>query len=250
MKRAIEEGFPIKRTEREIAGAIERARQASEALRSLTQDLDAFNMEHYRTLRGHFTMEHLRLFVERAVLRLGGAFVPSGALVHIETPEVLLGHPGVVRSYREVTFDRELAMRRRNAQLLGLGHPLVDALIRYFQRPQQAGDVTALGRLSATGDRVSARAIVHFELDNGRRHSRYVNLLVGTDGSWADAPPTFDGELLASRFQERPEEPAVPSASTLRRETEAALVAVGARLRSEVEGLVTIRHTLAALASH
>jgi hypothetical protein len=48
-------GRDYKRTEREMAEAIERARQASEALRSLARDLDAFNLEQYRTLRGHLT---------------------------------------------------------------------------------------------------------------------------------------------------------------------------------------------------
>ncbi len=239
-----------KRTEREIVEAIERARKASEALRALTQDLDAFNLEHYRALRGHFTMEHLRLFVEQAILRLGGAFVPGGALVQIEAPEVLMDYPGVVRSYHDVTFDRDLAMRRRNVHLLGLGHPLVDALLRHFQRPQQAGDVATLSDPAAAGQQISARVIVHLEVDNGRRRSQYVSLLVSNDGSWVEAPPTVDAERLTFPAAEESGETASLDTSSLRRATEAAVNAVSARLRAQAEGVVSLRHTLVALARH
>lgn len=239
-----------KRTEREMADAIERAREASEALRALTQDLDAFNLEHYRTLRGHFTLEHLGLFVERAILRLGGAFVPSGPLVQIETPEPLMGYPGVVRSYRDVAFDRDLAMRRKNVQLLGLGHPLVDALIRHFQRPQQPGDVAVLVGSSGARGQLSARAIVYLDLDNGRRHSQYVNLLVDANGSWVDAPPAVDAEVLRSLDREPVVESVSHDVPALRQGTESAVAAVTARLRADVEGLASLRSALVALASY
>jgi superfamily II DNA/RNA helicase len=65
-----------KRTEAEIAQAIEKAKQASEALRSLTQDLETFDLEHYRQLRGQFTLEDLKMFVQKAIIRLGGHSSP------------------------------------------------------------------------------------------------------------------------------------------------------------------------------
>ena len=67
-----------RRTEREITEAIAKGRQASEALRTLTQDLNAFNLEHYRALRGYCTLDDLRFFVEKAIPRLGGAVLPDG----------------------------------------------------------------------------------------------------------------------------------------------------------------------------
>jgi len=74
-----------KRTEAEISQAIERARQASEALRSLTQDLETFDLEHYRRLRGQFSLDDLKLLVQKAVIRLGGTFIlKSGVLEVIE----------------------------------------------------------------------------------------------------------------------------------------------------------------------
>lgn len=236
-----------KRTEREMVEAIERARKASEALRALTQDLDTFNLDHYRTLRGHFTLDHLKLFVERAILRLGGAFIPSGEIVQIETPEALLPYPGVARSYREATFARDLAMRRRTVQLFGLGHPLVDGLIRHFQRPHHSGEVTALAGAGA-GPRLSVRVFFRLELENGRKRSVYMHLLLASDGSWEEAPPTFDVDQLGARPQTKQSEPDGMRMESLRSAAEQALDAIGARVRATTEGVVSIRHWLVGLA--
>jgi hypothetical protein len=238
-----------RRTEREMAEAIERARRASEALRALTQDLDTFNLEHYRTIRGHFTLKDLRVFVERAILRLGGAFIPNGEIVAIETPEVLLSYPGVIPRYREATFERDVAMRRRNVQLLGLGHPLVDALIRHLQRPQQAGDASHLGNAADGNEGMSIRALFYLELERGRKRSVYVNLLLMPDGSWEEAPPRFDVDLLAQPRFRAHEGASGPLTHGLQPIAEQALDAVGARLRATTDGVVSIRHTIAGLAA-
>ncbi|HLE63747.1 MAG TPA: SNF2-related protein, partial [Pyrinomonadaceae bacterium] len=164
------------RTEREIAEAIEKARQASEALRVLAQDLDTFNLEHYRTLRGQFNLDDLRLFVEKTLLRLGGAVLPDGDTLRIDVPEMLQGYRNVSRSYRGVTFDRNLAMRRRNAQLLGLGHPLVDALIAHYQSGQIRGEATHLrGGMANT---LSVRCIFTTDVGDGHPRKEYRNFLV------------------------------------------------------------------------
>jgi hypothetical protein len=238
-----------RRTEREMAEAIERARRASEALRALAQDLDTFNLEHYRTIRGHFTLKDLRVFVERAILRLGGAFIPNGEIVAIETPEILLSYPGVVPRYRESTFERDVAMRRRNVQLLGLGHPLVDSVIRHLQRPQQAGDVCHLGNGAQDAGRISVRALFHLELERGRKRSVYVNLLLTPDGSWEEAPPRFDVDLLAKQPTHSSEAESGRAVEGLDPIAEQALDAVGARLRATTDGVVSIRHTIVGLAA-
>ena len=53
----------------------------------LMQDLTAFNLEHYRKLQGELTLADLKVFVEHAILRLGGAFIPDGDFYRIETPQ-------------------------------------------------------------------------------------------------------------------------------------------------------------------
>ncbi len=238
-----------KRTEREMVEAIERARRASEALRALTQDLDTFNLEHYRTIRGDFTLHDLRLFVERAILRLGGAFIPNGDVIQIETPEALRSYPGVARSYPDATFSRDVAMRQRNAQLLGLGHPLVDALIRHFQRPQEPGEVAVLYGPNDRARGLSARTLFHLEFENGRKRSMYVHVLLAPDGSWEEAPPTFDMELLAKPFQNNQEAKALPGLDELRHSALQALASMEARLRATTNGVLSVRHALIGLAT-
>ncbi|MGH7318376.1 MAG: hypothetical protein ACRELA_01910 [Candidatus Rokuibacteriota bacterium] len=237
-----------KRTEREMVDALERARKASEALRALTQDLDSFNLDHYRTIRGHFTLDHLRRFTERAILRLGGAFIPSGDVVRIETPEALLTYPRVVRSYPDATFSRELAMRRRNVQLLGLGHPLIDALIRHLQRPRQPGDVASIPVPHETRRHVSVRSISYLELESGRRRSIHTHLLLSPDGSWEEAPPDCDVESLSEPFPAPRETFTGTDLGALRLPAQEALAAIEARLRATVEGVLSIRHREVGLA--
>jgi superfamily II DNA or RNA helicase len=236
-----------KRTEREMVEAIGRARKASEALRALAQDLASFNLDHYRTIRGHFTLAHLRLFVERAILRLGGAFIPKDEIIQIETPEVLLPYPGVARSYRDLTFNRDLAMRRRNVHLLGLGHPLVDALIRHFQRPQQGGEVAALTAPHSEGRGLSIRAVFHLDLENGRKRSVYAHVLMAADGSWRDASPTSDVQQLVEAAGPGQTHADEPEWEKLHVAAQQGLAAMDARLRATTEGLISVRHVVVGL---
>ena len=85
------------RTEHEIMEAMERARRASEALRSLAQNLEGFNLAQYTALRGHLTMNDLRDFCLRALTRLGGAVSPDGEFYRSETPARLRDFPKVER---------------------------------------------------------------------------------------------------------------------------------------------------------
>ncbi len=231
-----------RRTEREIKEAIEKARRASEALRALAQDLNAFNLEHYRALRGHFTLDDMRLFVERAIPRLGGAMLPDGEFFRIETPEMLRNYANVAAAYQDCTFNRKLAMRRRKAQLLGLGHPLVDALILHLQGPTYSGDVACLleevdGRTS-----LSVRFILHLDYEDGRREKLYKHCIVDGGNAWEDAPVRFDltklnDPVAFTRGRGVGSQPDAAFASTIEKITANA----EAEIRGKRDGLSSIR---------
>ncbi|WP_258188448.1 helicase-related protein, partial [Candidatus Hakubella thermalkaliphila] len=87
------------RTEREIIEAIEKARQASEALRQLAQDLESFNFGRYRNMKGPFALDDLKLFVESGVLRWGGACIHKGTQTYVENPKVLQQNPNASHRY-------------------------------------------------------------------------------------------------------------------------------------------------------
>ena len=192
-----------RRTESEMAEAIDRARRASEALRSLAQDLEGFNLAHYAALRGKYTLEDLRQFCLAAIPKLGGAILPDGEFYRIEVPSRLQGLPSIERTYRNVTFDRKLAMRRKQAKLLGLGHPLVDALVSLFQRDDMPGSLANLAtqKNGAVCLRVHCILRITYEDGRSRRFSRVAYL--HRDASWA---PVTDGQetFLLNLLQKRP----------------------------------------------
>jgi superfamily II DNA or RNA helicase len=186
-----------KRTAMEIVEAIEKARQSSEALRNLAQELEAFNLEHYRQLQGQFTLDDLRVFVEKAVVRLGGGILPDGETFRIETPPLLRDYPRVCARYGSVTFDRAVAMRKRKTELLGLGHPLVDALLAHIKKPAWKGDVT---NLTSSSDvrMLSVRWLVSAEMDNGRSRQSYVHIQVDPAHGLRETAERSDLEALLS----------------------------------------------------
>jgi len=236
-----------RRTEREITEALEKARSASEALRTLTQDLNAFNLEHYRTLRGEFTLNDLRVFVEKTIIRLGGAILPDDDFYRIETPEVLWANGNLARTYRDVTFDRALAMRRRKAQLLGLGHPLVDALIDYLQGPQHRGEATALPASTQHDRTLSIRCLIQIDLENGKRRKAYQDIRVNVDGSWTESPARADVERLSARTTDAPTTTFADTA--IRESVKTILGSLEASWRADTDGAVAVRASVVGAAT-
>lgn len=238
------------RTEREISEAVERAQQSSEALRNLTQGLDAFNLEDYRQLRGHYTLDDLRTVFTAGILRLGGAVLPDGEFLRIDVPECLRAAPGVTARYESVTFDRALAMRTRKAQFFGLGHPLVDALIEYLRSPRFQGETAVFPNSSGTG-RWSVRFLVKVETEGDRQQVVYENLLVDAEGAWEEARPRADVESLPGTFA------MVASTAETRPQSRIAevqeRVAQGAREleaknRSKFDGVLSVRSLVVGIA--
>lgn len=186
-----------RRTAVEIAEAMEKARKASEALRALTQDLETFNLEHYRQLQGQFTLEDLKLYVENAMIRLGGTFVPVGPQVfRIDTPFALRAYPHVAAKYEAVTFSRDIAVRRRKVEFLGLGHPLVDSLIDYLKSPKWKGTVSAVCT-SSQEPHVSLRWFISLRTEDGKTRHYFRNVEASELGSIQPANERTDIDLLS-----------------------------------------------------
>ena len=102
--------------------------------------------------------------METSIFRLGGSIIPKGDLFSIVTPNPLTNFPNVSAKYELVTFDRDLALRKRQAELMGLGHPLIDAILQYHQQVTIPGDVTTLPR-SEYDDDSYVVVNTHFTID-------------------------------------------------------------------------------------
>ena len=173
------------RTEQEISEAIQVAKDASEALRQLTLDLSTFNLEYYRELEGKFTLEDLKRFTEKAILRLGGSFIPSGDLIQITVPPALKKYPDVASRYENVTFSRKTATRKRNVDLLGIGHPLIDALLEFHKSESVSGDLLNVRRDSFPSC-LTTRYLFTIEFEDGTRRELYHSFLIDGEEELAD----------------------------------------------------------------
>jgi len=237
-----------RRTAEELERMMETAVAASQALQSLAQDLTTFNLEHYRKLQGELTLDDLKTFVEKGILRLGGSFIPEGDFYRIETPEVLLNYPNVAARYETACFRRDVAMRRRAADFMGIGHPLVDAMISHFQQASWGGDVTVL---TAEDSRpyLSVRFVLEATLEDGSFCRRYESAETTTDGSWQVRSPRKDVDALRNTAGRSSSFRVPPDFLELRRRVVHAITDAEARLRAERSGIQTVRGRLAGVAA-
>jgi len=165
-------------TETEIARMLGEANRAREALGTLTQDLSSFNLENYRSIEGRHTLTELGQWTRLTVLRLGGGAVLDGAFWTFYTPDALQQRFHLAPRYEHVCFDRALAMRTRNSELGGVGHPLIDSLLIVTHEPTFAGEVAKLG----DGATIVARYLIQYENGDNRLTSRIVTLRSTADG--------------------------------------------------------------------
>ncbi|MGH8613837.1 MAG: DEAD/DEAH box helicase [Gammaproteobacteria bacterium] len=203
-----------RRTEKEIAVMINEANRAREALSALSQDLAGFNLENYRRIEGWHSLDEFGRWVRVAVLRLGGAAIPEGEFWTFHIPETLQRRYHLAPRYEKVFFDRALSLRSHGSELGGIGHPLMDALLKEAREPKFAGEVSRFG----SGNAICARYLIQYDDDQGRTLSRVLTLC-GTAGGDIDLvervewPLTsrelkpndgqqFDVEKLKSRFED------------------------------------------------
>jgi superfamily II DNA or RNA helicase len=184
------------RTARQIEDMMEQAQQARTALLELSQDLTYFNLEHYRRISGRFNLRQLGVWCREAIIKLGGTILPVGEFWQVLTPECLKTFPQVAPKYENVTFDRELAMRKKNCELLGIGHPLIDALVAYLQNAPFSGDTAVLPADGAHNGAVEARYRVTW--DRADQGSNATVVRVSINGECLVDENGFDAERLES----------------------------------------------------
>jgi superfamily II DNA or RNA helicase len=182
------------RTARQIEEMMQQAQSARTALMELSQDLTYFNLEHYRRISGRFNLRQLGVWCRDAVIRLGGTVLPVGEFWQILTPECLKSFSQVAPKYDFVSFDRELAMRKKKCELLGIGHPLVDALVAYLQNAPFSGDASILPAAGAKPGIVEARYRVTWDRADQGSSSSVVRVAVNGECNVDEGG--FDAERL------------------------------------------------------
>lgn len=220
------------RTEKEILEAIQQAEEASNALRQLTQDLTTFNLENYIELKGRYTLDDLRTFCEKAIINLGGSFIPSGDIISIVVPPVLKKYPNVSARYENVTFSRKIATRKKGIDLMGIGHPLVDAIIDCYKSEDISGDVLN-SKNNSLSKKIAARYLFRISFDDNtqkeiykefalRGEEKITDIKLLNENNWHEKNDLLDFNDLKDQL------------AMLVRNFEA-------QLRSEYEGIINIR---------
>lgn len=134
-------------------------------------------MESYIELKGKYTLEDLRVFCEKAIINLGGSFVPSGEIISIVVPSVLKKYPGVSSQYGNVTFSRKIATRKKGVDLMGIGHPLINALIDYYHSEAVSGDVL-ISKNNEVPELLSARYLFKLDFKDGTKKELYKEFIL------------------------------------------------------------------------
>ena len=150
---------------------LQEALRDREALDHLTQDLGHFNLEYYRNLEGHYSLDELGAWLRTAILRLGGGAIPVGDFWTFVCPESLQQKYRLLPRYEKICFNRELALRTRGCELGGIGHSLVDALLEEIRSGSFTGEVGS----SHTGH-LCARYLVRRRDERDMVQSRVITL--------------------------------------------------------------------------
>jgi ERCC4-related helicase len=131
-QRALVDGNLNKETQREIQEAVGRARQAYEiATKSLFRDVSSYTFDSYRReLASDLTLADLQRFTERFLAANRRQLQRKAPFVEFIVPEVLKP-AGLPERYRTATFDRQVAIKRTDADFLAIGHPFVDAMLEH-----------------------------------------------------------------------------------------------------------------------
>jgi ERCC4-related helicase len=146
-QRVLVEGDLNKQTQKEIAEAVQRAKQAYEiATQSLFRDVSSYSFDSYRReLASDLTLGDLSSFSERFLAKHRRQLQQKDSFLEFLVPDVLKSF-GLPERYRNTTFDRQLAIRRTDAEFLALGHPFVDAMLSYAGS-YDFGGLTAIRRI-------------------------------------------------------------------------------------------------------
>ncbi|MCI0684699.1 MAG: DEAD/DEAH box helicase family protein, partial [Gemmataceae bacterium] len=147
-KRALVEGNLNKQTQKEIDDAVKRAKQAYEiATQTLFRDCSSYSFDKYqRELATDLSLTDLQEFTERFLAQHRRQLQKKEAFYEFIVPDVLARWK-LPERYRNTTFDRDLAIRRNDAEFIALGHPLVEAMLEYAGS-YDFGGLTALRRIA------------------------------------------------------------------------------------------------------
>ena len=126
-------------------GYLERVRELlGESLATRFIDMTMIEEFRIKARENRLVPEYVEAFLKRALLTLGGKFreredgflaiesIPYEIRKIADDVNFRNQYGTILRSYRKVTFDKELSLRNPDAELVTFGHPLLEAIIQWI----------------------------------------------------------------------------------------------------------------------
>lgn len=150
--RALVEGDLNKQSQAQIDKAVGRAKEAYEiATQSLFRDVSSYSFDKYqKEIATELTLHDVQRFVEGYLGHHRRQLMARDGFLEFLTPDPLKA-AGLPERFKTVTFEREQAIKRSDAEFLALGHPFVDQAIKH-SGSYDFGGLTAFRRIDAGGD--------------------------------------------------------------------------------------------------
>lgn len=184
-------------TEHELEKALNNAKEATASQKKLFESFASYNPnEAINELK--LSTEHLQAFVAGMMQKMGIALIEkhhNGSTWDIRLPESVRNDLFMgTRQRCRITFDREIAVRRSDIQMMDFNSPLLTYLIETAKRYDFDGRVAALRDLSGIA---LSTAMLRWQNDQGiRMREEFMAALVKADGSVVANPPSFIEWLL------------------------------------------------------
>jgi len=132
-KRALVDGSLNTQTQMELFEAIERAKKAYDlATTSLFKDVSSYTFDKYQTeLATELSLKDLMDLTEAFLKHHHRKIESKDGFISFITPEILRSDE-VKERFLNVTFSRELAMKRSDLDFFAIGHPFINSMLSYL----------------------------------------------------------------------------------------------------------------------
>ena len=208
----------IRRTQKRIDDALERAREAASLQRDLFEHAASFDAATFNE-QIVVTEEHLKSFISGMCrileIELDTAYL-KGRAWRLRLPKHFKERFNLTRAIHSIIFDRELAREREDFELINYNSELFRALIDIATSIEFGGKFASTGLGVVPKQSIIFAALLRWQNEAGRRMSEEFSLFLDAAGDnrlnpvevqqWLlensmDAPPpTYDKEVTRQRF--------------------------------------------------
>jgi len=163
-KKALVEGTLNKQSKEEIRQAVERAQEAYQiATTSLFRDTSSYSFDSYkRELASPVGLKDLEEFTLKLLAKERRQVQRKDGFLEFLTPESLRSKD-LPERYKMATFDRPTAIRNAQAEFLAIGHPFVDAMLRYIGEYEFGGQTAV--RIVRTPEVISGESATGYQFN-------------------------------------------------------------------------------------